>query len=435
MAALALNSHPDLSLIYSDEDKINSIGVRSWPHFKPDWNPDLMRSQNAVNHFGIYRAAIVWEIDGFRIGTEGCQDWDLALRVSERIPVAQIRHLPYVLYHWRITKGSTAISTSNKDYVVKSGRKVLVDHLARMGVDADVLPQYGAYFRVQYRLQNPPPVAVISRFAPAPMLGRLIRNLAKNTDYPALNLYLAVDSTQQQEMDSLRSLTRENNVNLVLVDCDLNTSYAQRINLAVAAAEEPAICLLDPECVPSAPDWLSELVSHAMRPEVGAAGAKLINPDGGIYYGGTILGLGRERVAGSAYEGTSKGERGVAGRAVLIQNYSAITAKCMAFRRNVFLEAGGFDAANLPDAYGDVDFCLRLGKQGYRILWTPFAELVWQGSSLDSSGKAEAARVMRTRWQTQLDNDPAHNPNLSLDNSFPTLAPAPRVPHCSSYHA
>lgn len=435
MAAQALNHHPDLSLIYSDEDKINSAAVRSWPNFKPDWNPDLMRSRNAINRFSIYRTAIVREIDGFRVGTEECQDWDLALRVSERIPAAQIRHLPYVLYHCRITRNSTALSTATKTHVVKSGQKVLEDHLARMGVVADVLPQYGACFRVKYRLDNAPPVAVISRFATAPTLERLIRNLTKNTAYPTLILYLIIDTAQRQELEPLGSLARAHNLGLVLVDCLPGTNSAQQINLAVAAAEQPIICLLDPECVPSGPDWLIELVSHAMRPEIGAAGAKLIDPDGAIYHGGTILGLGQERVAGAAYQGASKGERGIAGRAVLIQNYSAVSAKCMAFRRDVFLEANGFDYACLPDYYGDVDFCLRLGKLGYRILWTPFAEMVWHGSSQEPSGTTEAARLMRLRWQTMLDNDPAHNPNLSLDNPFPTLAPAPRVPRCSAYHA
>lgn len=433
IAAQTLNHHPGLSLIYSDEDKINSMGVRSWPHFKPNWNPDLMRSQNAVNHLGIYRTSIVREIDGFRIGTEGCQDWDLALRVSECIPTTQIWHLPYVLYHWRITRNSAAVIAKTKNYVVKSGQKVIADHLARMGVAAEVLPQYGAYFRVKYRLDNPPPVAVISRCAPVHTLECLIRNLTKNTAYPDLSLYLLVDTEQRQELASLRSLAQLHNLKVVLVDYPPGASSAQQINHAVTTAEQPVVCLLDAECAPSEPGWLTELVSHAMRPEVGAAGAKLVNPDGTLCHGGTVLGLGRERVAGAAYEGESKGERGIAGRAVLIQNYSAVTGKCMAFRREVFLEVGGYDFAHLPDYYADVDFCLRLGKQAYRILWTPFAELVLHGSAQEPSGKTEAARFMRSRWQGQLDNDPAFNPNLSLDNSFPTLAPAPRVPRCTAY--
>lgn len=434
MAAQTLNYRPDLSLIYSDEDKINSNGVRSWPHFKPDWNTDLMRSQNAISHLGIYRTAIVREINGFRSGVEGCQDWDLALRVSECISSTQIWHLPYVLYHWRITRNSTAVSPKSKNYVVKSGQKVIADHLARMGVSAEVLPQYGSYFRVKYRLDKPPPVAVVTRCAPAQRLEHLIRALAKNTAYPDLSLYLLVDTEHRQGLAPLISLAQAQNIKLALLDYAPGAGTAQQINHAVTTAGQAVICLLDPECVPSDPDWLTELVSHAVRQEIGAVGTRLVKPDGTVCDGATILGLGRERVAGAAYEGESKGERGVAGRAALIQNYSAVTGKCMAFRRAVFLEAGGFDSAYLPDYYADVDFCLRLGKQGYRILWTPFAELVWHGAAQESSSKAEEARLMRSRWQAQLDNDPAFNPNLSLDNPFPILAPAPRVPRCSAYH-
>jgi GT2 family glycosyltransferase len=193
------------------------------------------------------------------------------------------------------------------------------------------------------------------------------------------------------------------------------------------------ICLLDPECAPSAPDWLSELVSHVMRPEIGVVGPKLINPDSSVCSAGTILGMGASRVAGAAYRGAPKGERGAGGRAVLIQNYSAVAAQCLLFRRAVFDQAKGLDPVLPLDDYGNVDFCLRLGELGYRVLWTPFAELVWHGSAQDNPENIDAAKIMRSRWQKTLDCDPAHNPNLSLSNPYPMLAPAPRVPRCSAY--
>jgi len=433
LAAQVLNYRSDLSLIYSDEDKINASGVRFWPHFKPDWNADLMRSENAINHLGIYRSAVVREVGGFRSGVEGCQDWDLALRVSERIPVSQIHHLPYVLYHWRITPQSTSVSTASKQYVTIAGKKVLDDHLKRMSVDADVLPLYGAYFRVKYRLGISPPVAIVSRFASQQTLRRLIDSLTKGTAYPDLTLYLLMDAEHQQYLAQIVSMAQSHNLKLVPVACKAGTNSCERINHAASLIDQPLICLLDPECVPSDPGWLTELTSHAMRPEIGAVGAKLINPDGSVCYAGTILGMGQSRVAGIAYRGASKGERGTGGRAVLIQNYSSVAAECLLFRRAVLHEADGFDPSFSLDAYGDVDFCLRLGGLGYRVLWTPFAELVWHGSAQDAPDKIEAAKVMRSRWQKKLDNDPAHNPNLSLENSFPMLASAPRVPRCSAY--
>lgn len=433
MAAQALNHRSDLSLIYTDEDKINESGVRSWPHFKPDWNADLMRSENAVNHFGIYRSTVVREIGGFRPGVEGCQDWDLALRVSERIPASRIMHLPYVLYHWRITRQSTAVSTASKQYVVAAGKKVLDDHLQRMGVGAEVLPHYGAYFRVKYRLDSPPPVAVFSRIAAQATLERLIDSLTKGTAYPELTLYLLIDAEQRDQLAPIVSMAQVRKLRLVLVDCQAGTNSAQRINHAISIVDQPVLCLLDPGCVPSAPDWLTELVSHVMRPEIGAVGPKLINPDGTVNSAGTILGMGASRVAGAAYRGAAEGERGAGGRAALIQNYSAVAAQCMLFRREVLHEAKGFDPALPLETYGDVDFCLRLGELGYRVLWTPFAELACHGSAQDNPESIEAGKIMRSRWQQKLDCDPAHNPNLSLANSFPMLAPAPRVPRCSAY--
>jgi glycosyltransferase involved in cell wall biosynthesis/GT2 family glycosyltransferase len=433
MAAQALNHRPDLSLMYTDEDKINASGVRSWPHFKPDWNVDLMRSENAVNHLGIYRSAIVREVGGFRSGVEGCQDWDLALRVSECILASQILHLPYVLYHWRVSRQSTAVNTASKQYVVTAGQKILDDHLKRLGVNAEVLPQYGAYFRVKYRLDRTPPVAVISRFAAQPILERLIDGMSKGTAYPELTLYLLIETEQRAPLGKIVLMAQAKNLKLILIDCKAGKNSAERINYALSIAEQEVICLLDPECAPSAPDWLSELVSHAMRPEIGVAGPKLINPDGSVYSAGTILGMGASRVAGAAYRGAPKEERGAGGRAVLSQNYSAVAAQCLLFRRAVFHEAKGLDPALPLDDYGNVDFCLRLGELGYRVLWTPFAELVWHGSAQDNPENIDAAKIMRSRWQKTLDCDPAHNPNLSLSNPCPMLAPAPRVPRCSAY--
>jgi hypothetical protein len=338
-----------------------------------------------------------------------------------------------MLYHWRVGRQSTAVNTASKQYVVTAGKKVLDDHLKRLNVNAEVLPQYGAYFRVKYRLDRTPPVAVISRFAAPPMLERLIDGLCKGTVYPDMTLYLLVETEQRAPLAKIVSMAQAKNLKLILIDCKVGTNSAERINLAVSIIDQEVVCLLDPESVPSGPDWLSELVSHAMRPEIGVAGPKLINPDGTICSAGMILGMGVSRVAVAAYRGAPKGERGAGGRAVLIQNYSAVAAQCLLFRRAVFLQAKGLDPVLPLENYGNVDFCLRLGALGYRVLWTPFAELVWHGSAQDNPQSIDAAKIMRSRWQKNLDCDPAHNPNLSLSNSFPMLAPAPRVPRCSAY--
>lgn len=433
MVAQVLNHRSDLSLIYSDEDKIDPRGVRTWPQFKSDWNVDLMRSQNAVNHVGIYRRSIVQDIGGFRTGVEGCQDWDLALRVSECIPTSQILHLPYVLYHWRVTRESTAISTASKQYIVRAGKKILDDHLKRLKLDAEVLPQYGAYFRVRYRLTNPPPVAIISWLADQSTLERLVHSLTTETSYRALTLYLLMETGQQAVLSTIISMAKDCNLKLVLVECMAGANSSSRINQTLSGLEESVIGLLDPGCAPTEPDWLTELVSHAMRSDIGVAGPKLVNRDGTVFSAGTILGMGQRRVGDAAYRGASKTERGAGGRAVLTQNYSAVARQCMVFRRTVWVECKGFDPAFPLDEYGDIDFCLRTGELGYRILWTPYAELICHAEPLSDASSIESAKVMRSRWSKKLDCDPAHNANLSLSNAFPMLAPAPRVPRCSAY--
>jgi glycosyltransferase involved in cell wall biosynthesis len=433
MAALALNHRSDLSMIYSDEDKINDNGTRTWPHFKPDWNPDLMRSQNAVNHLCVYRTALVRAIGGFRLGVEGCQDWDLALRVSEKIKSSGILHLPYVLYHWRITTQSTALGTGPKEYVSEAGRRVLIDHIQRMGEQADVVPIYGSYFRVRYRLDAPPSVAVISQIGTLSAMKRLVKSLTKDTDYPDLTLVLLTSANRRHNLSEIALIAESSRLKLVLLGCEDDSSLCEQINHAVLSTTQPAICFFDPECVPSANGWLIELVSHAMRPTIGAAGPKLLNPNGTVHSAGTVLGLGRNRIARPTYAGTPKSNRGPAGRAGLIQNYSAISARCMVFRREVFMEAKGFDGELPMVDFGDVDFCLRVGELGYRVIWTPFAELVWSGSTSESQGSTNAIGFLRARWRQKLCADPAHNPNLSLDMSLPILASVPRVPHCSAY--
>jgi hypothetical protein len=392
-----------------------------------------MRSQNAVNHIGIYRTSLVREVGGFRIGVEGCQDWDLALRVSEQLTQSRILHLPYVLYHWRITPQSTALGTAPKHYVADAGRKVLTDHLQRMGEAADVMPLYGAYFRVQYRVESPPPIAIISQMGTAIAVERLLGSLTKSTDYPDLTLYLLTDVEQRHHLSALAVSARAAGLKLMLLNCEVEAKLPERINFAIGKITNPVICLLDPECVPSTSGWLMELVSHALRPAIGVVGAKLIRPNGAVYSAGTVLGLGRNRVAGATYVGSPKSERGAAGRAGLIQNHSAVSGRCMVVRREVLLEAMGFDP-DLPLLdFGDVDFCLRAGDLGFRIVWTPFAELVWNGSTSEMQESVNAVSVMKSRWKHKLLADPAHNPNLSLDYPFPILAPVPRVPWCSVY--
>jgi GT2 family glycosyltransferase len=211
-------------------------------------------------------------------------------------------------------------------------------------------------------------------------------------------------------------------------------NYSRLNNLGVAAAAGTYIVLLNNDTEVTDGQWLTELLSHAARPEVGAVGARLWYPDGTLQHGGVLVGIGG--VATHAHTGLRKGELGYFARAGLTQNFASVTAACMVMRREVYLRAGGFDEQHLPVTFNDVDFCLRVRRLGLRIVWTPHAELTHHESA--SRGyedtRAKQQRVigevafMRERWGAELEIDPAYNPNFTLESERQfKLAFPPRV--------
>src|SRR5438093_698436 len=195
MVALELNNCPDADLIYSDEDKIDQKSRRYDPYFKPEWNPDLFLSQNYVSHLGVYRTSIVREAGGFQTGYEGAQDWDLALRIIERIPSSHVRHIPRVLYHWRAIPGSNALAVDEKHYVNEAQARVLASHFDRLGLDVEILPAVGGHWRIKYPLPQPPPLVtlIISTLNRFDLLHRCVESIYRKTAYPNFEL-ITVDN-------------------------------------------------------------------------------------------------------------------------------------------------------------------------------------------------------------------------------------------------
>lgn len=434
MVAAVLNDDPDLDLIFSDEDKFDEWGKRFGPYFKGDWSPDLLRGQNMVSHLGVYRTSLVQALGGFREGFEGCQDWDLALRVAEKTTEARIRHIPHVLYHWRTIAGSTAAGLHNKTYVVSAGRRALEEHLQRLGLRAEVIPVVGAHFRIKYVIPTVPPLVsiIVSAGNDSDLLRRCIESIRDRTAYRPFELLIVNHgSAKRDTTDYLKSLQLEGRASVLRYDG--HPSHSTFTNFAVAQARGQIVCLFSNHLEVLTPDWLEEMVSHALRSQIGAVGAMLYYPNGTIRHAGLTLGMGG--VAGHVYHRRLRGEQGYMSRACLVQNLSAITGDCLVVRKNVFEEVGGLDGANLPNAYWDVDLCLRILERGYRNLWTPYAELRHYGSSdgkLDRDPDAQAgidreAAYMQSRWGKLLLRDSAYNPNLSLDHTYPHLAWHPRV--------
>jgi GT2 family glycosyltransferase/glycosyltransferase involved in cell wall biosynthesis len=439
--ALEIERHPNAGLIYSDEDKMETNGVRSNPFLKPDWNPELFLGQNYINHLGVYRTDLLREIGGFREGFEGSQDYDLALRCIERFTASQIRHIPRILYHWRAVAGSLAAVPDAKPYAKEAARRAIGDHLQRRGIAGRVeaCPENVESHRVVYELPDPPPTVsiVIPMRDRVALLEQCIASIRKHTDYSPIE-FVIVDngSAEPATLKFLRKIEKEIGARVVREKGAFN--FSRLINQGAAAAAGEVILFLNNDIEAYESDWLREMVSHVSRAEVGAVGARLWYPDGTLQHGGVILGLGG--VAGHAFPRVPRGHPGYFNRALLQQNCSAVTAACLVVRRKVFEDAGGFDETNLAISFNDVDFCLRLRAAGFRNVWTPYANLIHHESASrghllnrleQAQFRREAAFVQR-KWATELLRDPFYNPNLSLNLPGFDLAVPPRLSECSA---
>ena len=415
--------HPEAELIYSDEDKLNSESIRYDHYFKPDFNPDLMRSHNMICHFGVYRRSLIEKVGGVREGYEGAQDYDLALRCVRELDVRkQIRHIPWVLYHWRAIPESTASGGEAKSYAVDAAIAAVKDDLQERGVDADVAESglIEGMLRVRYRLpQKQPLVSIIipTRNGEA-LLRQCVDSIHKVTEYDNYEI-IVVDnqSDDPKTLDYFAQLESEPGVRVIRYDYPFNFSAIN--NFAVEHSEGELLCFLNDDIEAISPGWLGEMVSHGVRPEIGAVGARLWYPDDRLQHGGVVLGLGG--VAGHAMKYSLKGDRGYMGRSVLIQNYTAVTAACLLIKREIFDAVSGFDSENLAVAFNDVDFCIRVHQMGFYNLWTPYAELYHHESASrgaeDTPEKQRRftleAEYMLDKWGPLLERDPAYNPNLT----------------------
>lgn len=425
-------ANPRWRMAYSDEDKMDDKGVRFDPYFKPDWNHELLLSHNCVSHFGVYERALVESVGRFRTGYEGSQDWDLALRCVEQLDADQIGHVPHVLYHWRAIPGSTALAPGEKNYAHFAAMKTIQSHLDRVGRAAEVveIPGHPGNYRVRNALPaNAPLVSVvIATRDRLELLSMAMRGILQDTDYPELEVVIVDNgSVEPQTLAYLAHVSEDARVRVVRHNQPFN--YSALNNLGVANARGEVICLLNNDIEVTSPGWLKEMVSQALRPDIGAVGAMLYFPDGTIQHAGIVLGF--NGVAVSAYGGRPKGWFGHMFRGRLLQNYSAVTAACLVVRRSVYEEVGGLDES-LAVAYNDVDFCLRIRALGYRNLWTPYAELVHHESASRGGDNAPEKRerflrevgIMNQRWSALLAQDPAYSPNLAtggdtFDYAFP----------------
>lgn len=417
--ALAIASDPDVQILYSDEDKLSRDGERHDPFFKPDYSRELLRSQNYFNHLTVHRAENVRAVGGWRAGFEGSQDYDLNLRIVERIEERTIRHIPKVLYHWRVTTGSTALAAGEKSYAFKAGLTALAEHAERLGLPATAEPAPGVpFYRLRYRVPEPPPL--VSLIIPTrdghDLLRTCVESIRERTTYPAYEI-LIVDngSTDERTLDYMAALEAAGRARVLRYDAPFN--YSAINNFAVRAARGSVLGLVNNDIEVISPGWLDEMVALAVLPDVGCVGAKLYYPDRRIQHAGVILGIGG--VAGHSHKFFGPEDFGYFGRLTVLQNLSAVTGACLLVRRELYEAVGGLEEEHLPVAFNDVDLCLKVVKAGYRTVWTPYAELyhhesVSRGSDDSPEKMARMHReiaYMRATWE--LDRDPFYSEHLT----------------------
>lgn len=417
-----INSTPDAEIIYSDEDKIDESGERYGPYFKCDFNYELFLAQNMICHLGVYRHSTLKEIGGFREGLEGAQDWDLALRVIEATDASKVVHIPRVLYHWRAFAGSTALSMDQKSYAVVAQVNSVQQHLDRLGKRSEVAPAEGApgMLRVRYEfIESEHKLSIIIPTRDrADLLKMCIDSIEKKSTHRNYEI-LVVDngSSEPATLSYFESIKSER---IRIIPADIPFNYPALNNIAAREATGDLICLMNNDIEILSPDWIQEMGSFAIQPEVGCVGAKLWYPDGTLQHGGVILGIGG--IAGHAFKSFRKNDVGYVCRAIVHQSYSAVTAACLMIRKSVFDEVGGLDESFVV-ALNDVDFCLRVRAAGYRNVWTPYAEMNHHESATrgyeDNPEKIarfdRERKLLISRWEALMMNDPAYSPNLTLD--------------------
>ena len=423
MLAIAINEHENSQIIYTDEDVQDAQGIRTDPDFKPDWNPDLHLSRNLMGHFGIYRTVLVQQVGGYQTGMAEALDFDLSLHCLEHVTLEQIVHLPYVLFH-----GSSLIGKACDE-----GVQALNSHFAQQHIAASAENIVHGY-RIHYAL--PKALPWVSLIIPTrnglELLRRCIDSILQKTTYANFEIIVVDNGSDDSEtLDYFKDLANEENIRILRIDAPFN--YSALNNAAVKVAKGELIALVNNDIEVISPDWLDEMVSHALRPGVGVVGARLWFPDDTLQHGGVVLGLGG--VAGHAHMGIGRDQRGYQDRACLTQNLSAVTAACLVVKKSIFEAVGGLNAQDLAVAFNDVDFCLRVAEVGYRNVWTPFAELYHHESASrgyeDTPEKqqrfSKEVAYMHQRWGKLLLTDPAYSPNLSLSGDDFSNAWPPRV--------
>ena len=428
-------TNPECNFFYSDYDRIDSSGMRSDPHFKTNWDPDRFYvDKNLIPPVGVFRTSILHRISFNGHINVGLESFSLNLGYIELIYKNSINHIPRILFHSRKINEAIESNSSLLSADLDCQSQVLNSYFLRNGINALVEQQVSGR-RVQYSL--PSSLPLVSLIIPTrdglQLLTRCIESIQSKTSYS--NFEIIVVDNGSTDLATIQYMKKLASMPFVRVLHDNRPfNYSALNNSAVKVAHGEIIGLINNDVEVINAEWLSEMVSHALRPEVAAVGARLWYSDDTLQHAGVVLGI--HGIAGHVHRFLPRHVVGYCGRANLVQSFSAVTAACLIVRKSVYEELGGLNETELKVACNDVDFCLRASEAGYKNIWTPYAELYHHESSsrgFDDTPEKQARAAkevayMKQRWGNALLNDPAYSPNLTLDSEDFGLAWPPRVP-------
>lgn len=421
--AKAVQKEPQTDVIYSDEDKVDMSGKKFFePHFKSDYNIDLLCTMNYICHLFVVRKDVMERAGLFESCYDGAQDHDFILRCTEK--AEHIVHIPKVLYHWRCHAQSTSENPESKLYAFENGRKAVKAHYDRIGIPAEVEqgPFYGMY-RTHYLWKEQPLVSIlIPNKDHAADLKKCMDSIEEKSTYRNFEFIIVENnSTEEETFAYYKEIEKRDNVRVLYYKEDFN--YSRINNFGAKEANGEYVLLLNNDTEMIEPDSIKEMLDVCMRPDVGIVGAKLLYEDNTIQHAGVIIGFGG--VAGHAFIGQDRDDNGYFSRIISVQDLSAVTAACLMVRRSVFDEVEGLNE-EFKVAFNDIDFCLKVRKAGYLVVYNPFAQFYHYESK--SRGQEDSAdKVARfqqeiglfgERWGELLEHgDPYYNPNLTLDKA------------------
>jgi O-antigen biosynthesis protein len=411
--AQAVSEHSDVHLLYGDEDSLTRFGRRVQPRFKPDWSPHLLRSHNFIGRPWFMRSDLWQRLNAEAFACNEDLEHGILLQAAEQVPPEGVYHIRRVLCHKGLDARSAAADPGSSDRLIEQSRQAVESHLQRSGIAATVepIPGWTGFNRISYTVEPKPLVSVIIPTRDkVTLLKRCVTGLQEQTEYPAIELIILDNgSVEPDTLASLSALAGQANVQILRVDSPFN--FSSLCNLGAQAAHGDMLCFLNNDMEITHPEWLQELVSLAVQPEIGAAAPLLRYPDGRIQHLGIRVDPPWPRLIGDGWrEPLSRQD---AARLCAVHDLSAVSGGCLVTRRDVFTAVGGFDEA-LPVAYNDVDFCFSVRKAGFWVVVTPFAEL---NHELFASRRdvpkpdrrrdwQESIRYLQVKWPDQWGSDP-----------------------------